>query len=122
VNRLIGSFPADQQSQVRAMLSESLRAVLSQRLLARADGAGLVPAIETMVVTKAVGNLIREMRGDGRCVLFSTHVMHEAARLCDHVAVIHRGRLLAHGTPHELTIGYEDLEAAFAAAVAQVDG
>ncbi len=71
---------------------------------------------------REVGHLIREMRGDGRCVLFSTHVMHEAARLCDHVAVIHRGRLLAHGTPHELTIGYEDLEAAFAAAVAEVDG
>jgi twitching motility protein PilT len=42
------------------MISESLRAVLSQRLLPRADGRGRVPALETLVVTKAVGNLIRE--------------------------------------------------------------
>jgi twitching motility protein PilT len=60
VNRMIGSFPPDQQDQVRAMLSESLRAVISQRLLPRADGNGRVAALETMVVTRAVANLIRE--------------------------------------------------------------
>jgi twitching motility protein PilT len=60
VNRLVGTFPADQQDQVRTMLSESLRAVISQRLLPRADGQGRVPALETMVVTRAVANLIRE--------------------------------------------------------------
>lgn len=60
VNRLVGSYPADQQDQVRAMLSESLRAVVSQRLLPLADGAGRVPACETMLVNRAVANLIRE--------------------------------------------------------------
>jgi twitching motility protein PilT len=60
VNRLVGSFPADQQDQVRTMLSESLRAVISQRLLPRADGRGRAVALETMVVTRAVANLIRE--------------------------------------------------------------
>jgi twitching motility protein PilT len=60
VNRLVGSFPADQQDQVRTMLSESLRAVISQRLLPRADGQGRVAALEMMVVTRAVANLIRE--------------------------------------------------------------
>jgi twitching motility protein PilT len=60
VNRLVGSFPADQQDQVRTMLSESLRAVISQRLLPRKDGKGRVAALETMVVTRAVANLIRE--------------------------------------------------------------
>ena len=60
VNRLVGSFPADQQDQVRTMLSESLRAVISQRLLPRADGNGRVAALETLVVTRAVANLIRE--------------------------------------------------------------
>ena len=54
INRLVGSFPADQQDQVRTMLSESLRAVISQRLLPRKDGAGRVAALETMVVTRAV--------------------------------------------------------------------
>jgi twitching motility protein PilT len=42
------------------MVSESLRAVISQRLVRRADGNGRVPALEVMVVNKAVGNLIRE--------------------------------------------------------------
>ncbi len=60
VNRLVGAFPSDQQDQVRTMLSESLRAVVSQRLLRRADGKGRVAALETLVVTKAVENLIRE--------------------------------------------------------------
>jgi twitching motility protein PilT len=60
IDRLIGVFPPDQQGQVRTMLSESLRAVVSQRLVARADGKGRVPALEVLVVNKAVGNLIRE--------------------------------------------------------------
>ena len=60
VNRMIGSFPPDQQDQVRAMLSESLRAVISQRLLPRANGKGMVPAVEVLVTNRAVGNLIRK--------------------------------------------------------------
>ncbi|HXK23911.1 MAG TPA: type IV pilus twitching motility protein PilT [Myxococcota bacterium] len=60
INRLIGSYPSDAQGQIRTMLSESLRAVISQRLIPRADGKGRVAAIETLVVNKAVGNLIRE--------------------------------------------------------------
>ena len=60
INRLVGAFPADQQSQVRTMLSESLRAVLSQRLIPSADGQGRVPATELLWINKAVGNLIRE--------------------------------------------------------------
>jgi twitching motility protein PilT len=60
VNRMIGSFPPDQQEQVRAMLSESLRAVISQRLLPCADGSGMVPAVEVLVMNRAVGNLIRK--------------------------------------------------------------
>jgi twitching motility protein PilT len=60
VNRIIGSFPPDQQEQVRAMISESLRVVISQRLITRADEKGMAPALEVMVVNRAVGNLIRE--------------------------------------------------------------
>jgi twitching motility protein PilT len=60
INRIVGSFPSDQQSQIRSMLSESLRAVVSQRLIPRADGKGRVAAVETLIVTKAVANLIRE--------------------------------------------------------------
>ena len=62
INRLIGVFPPNQQNQIRTMVSESLRAVISQRLVRRADGNGRVPALEVMVVNKAVGNLIRESK------------------------------------------------------------
>ena len=60
INRLLGVFPPNQQEQIRTMLSESLRAVISQRLVARADGTGRVAALEVLIATKAVGNLIRE--------------------------------------------------------------
>jgi len=60
VNRILGVFPPNQQDQIRTMVSESLRAVVSQRLVARADGNGRVPALEVLVANKAVGNLIRE--------------------------------------------------------------
>ena len=60
VNRILGVFPPNQQEQIRTMVSESLRAVVSQRLVARADGQGRVPALEVLVANKAVGNLIRE--------------------------------------------------------------
>jgi twitching motility protein PilT len=60
INRMVGVFPADQQEQVRSMVSESLRAVVSQRLVANAEGNGRVPALEILMVNKAVGNLIRE--------------------------------------------------------------
>jgi len=60
INRVVGAYPSDQQDQIRTMLSESLRAVICQRLVPRADGAGRVPALETLSVTRAVGNLIRE--------------------------------------------------------------
>ncbi len=60
INRMIGAFPSGEQAQVRAMLSESLRAVVSQRLVARADGSGQVPALEVLIINKAIGNLIRD--------------------------------------------------------------
>jgi twitching motility protein PilT len=60
INRMLGVFPPDQQPQMRTMIAESLRAVVSQRLLARADGRGRVPALEVLMVTRAAANLIRE--------------------------------------------------------------
>jgi twitching motility protein PilT len=60
VNRMIGAFPSNEQDQVRAMLSESLRAVLSQRLVRTADGLSRVPALELLVINRAIGNLIRD--------------------------------------------------------------
>jgi len=62
INRLLGVFPPDQLSQIRRMLSESLKAVISQRLVKRADGRGQVPAVEVMINNNATANLIRENR------------------------------------------------------------
>ncbi|MGI9610953.1 MAG: type IV pilus twitching motility protein PilT, partial [Acidimicrobiia bacterium] len=58
VNRVIDFFPLDQQQQVRLMLAASLTAVLSQRLIPRADGNGRVPALEMLVNTERVAERI----------------------------------------------------------------
>ena len=60
VDRIIGAFPPAEHDQIRVMLSESLRAVISQRLVRKADGTGRVVALEILVVTRAVSHLIRE--------------------------------------------------------------
>jgi sodium transport system ATP-binding protein len=65
--------------------------------------------------TRNVRDLIARFRDEGRCVLVSTHLMSEAQRLCDRVAIIHKGRLQAEGTPRALIAqaGVDDLEEAF---------
>jgi twitching motility protein PilT len=62
VDRIIDVFPAAEKEMVRAMLSESLRAVISQGLLKTKDGQGRVAAHEIMVGTPAIRNLIREAK------------------------------------------------------------
>ena len=67
--------------------------------------------------TRAVRAIIKRLRAEGRCVLFSSHVMQEVSALCDSIVVIAGGRVVAHGTPDELRAkaGYESLEDAFVA-------
>ncbi len=60
VDRIIDVFPADQQEQIRAMLAESLKGVVSQVLLRKKGGKGRAAAHEIMIGTSAVSNLIRE--------------------------------------------------------------
>ncbi len=62
VDRIIDVFPAAEKEMVRAMLSESLRAVISQALLKTKDGTGRVAAHEIMIGTPAIRNLIREAK------------------------------------------------------------
>ncbi len=62
INRIIDAFPVDQQNQVRVQLSASLMAVLSQQLLPRVDTPGMIAGFEFLVVTPAIGNLIREAK------------------------------------------------------------
>jgi twitching motility protein PilT len=62
VNRLVDVFPPEQVAQIRAMVSESLRGVVYQQLLPRADGKGRTVALEILVCTPAIAHLIRENR------------------------------------------------------------
>jgi len=60
ISRVIDSFPAEEQSIIRNMISESLRGVICQQLIPKKDGSGLIPAYEVLIVTSSVANLIRE--------------------------------------------------------------
>lgn len=65
--------------------------------------------------TRAMRTLIRELRREGCCVLFSSHIMQEVSALCDRIVVIAQGKVTADGTPDELrkTTGRDSLEDAF---------
>jgi twitching motility protein PilT len=62
INRALDIFPPDEQNQIRAMLSESLRGVICQRLVSRSDEPGLIPVVEMLFTTPAMRNLIREQK------------------------------------------------------------
>lgn len=64
VDRIINSFPADKQSHIRTMISTSLRGVVSQQLLPTKQGSGRAAALEVLINTPAVANLIRQGKLD----------------------------------------------------------
>jgi sodium transport system ATP-binding protein len=68
-----------------------------------------------VLVARALLKTIAELRDQGKCIIYSTHIMREAEKLCDRVAIIHRGKLLAEGTLDELREqhGQPDLEEIF---------
>jgi len=65
--------------------------------------------------TRAVRDIIRRLRGEGHCVVFSSHVMQEVSVLCDTIIIVARGRIVAQGSPDELRqqTGQQDLEEVF---------
>ena len=68
-----------------------------------------------VLVARALLRIVVELRDLGKCILFSTHIMREAEKLCDRIAILHRGRMLAEGTLDELAdrYGERDLEELF---------
>jgi sodium transport system ATP-binding protein len=68
-----------------------------------------------VLVARALLDAVAELREQGKCIVFSTHIMREAERLCDRVAIVHHGRILAEGALAELRDKYDqpDLEELF---------
>lgn len=68
-----------------------------------------------VLVARALLDAVAELRNEGKCIVFSTHIMREAERLCDRIAIMHRGRILAEGSLAELSEahGEPDLEELF---------
>jgi sodium transport system ATP-binding protein len=68
-----------------------------------------------VLVARALLDVVLELRDQGKCIVFSTHIMREAERLCDRIAIMHRGNILAEGTLDELRDEHEerDLEELF---------
>ncbi len=68
-----------------------------------------------VLVARALLETVAKLRDQGKCILFSTHIMREAEKLCDRIAILHRGRVLAEGSLGELRDqhGEHDLEELF---------
>jgi len=68
-----------------------------------------------VITARVVVNYIKEFRSQGKCIIFSTHQMAEAEKLCDEIAIIHKGKILSSGTLAELQEKFQeqDLEEIF---------
>ena len=66
-----------------------------------------------VLASREIREFMVESKDRGKCVIFSTHVLHDAERLCDRVAIIHQGRVVAGGTTAEVRGSYSNLEDSF---------
>jgi sodium transport system ATP-binding protein len=75
-----------------------------------------------VMATRSLRELIRLLKSQGKCVLFSSHVMQEVAALCDQIVIIASGRVALHDTPDGIrnATGCDDLEDAFVRAIQKV--
>jgi len=77
-----------------------------------------------VMTTRAMRGFLRQLRNEGRCVIFSSHIMQEVAALCDRIVIIAKGRVVAAGTADELRAqtGETNLEDAFVKAIGSDEG
>lgn len=77
-----------------------------------------------VMTTRAMRGFLRQLRDEGRCVIFSSHIMQEVAALCDRIVVIAKGRVVAAGTADDLRaqVGEDNLEEAFVKIIGSEEG
>jgi sodium transport system ATP-binding protein len=77
-----------------------------------------------VMTTRGLRSFLQQLRSEGRCVIFSSHIMQEVAALCDRIVVIAQGEVRAAGTPDELRAqtGEDNLEDAFVKAIGSEEG
>ena len=77
-----------------------------------------------VMTTRALRGFLRELRQEGRCVIFSSHIMQEVAALCDHIVVIAKGTVVAAGSADALReqTGHSNLEDAFVSVIGSEEG
>ncbi len=76
-----------------------------------------------VTATRSLRDIIRKLKSNGRCVLFSSHIMQEVAALCDDIVIISHGKVAIQGTTERILerTGTDDLEDAFVAAIRRVE-
>ena len=77
-----------------------------------------------VMTTRAMRDFLRGLRDEGRCVIFSSHIMQEVAALCDRIVIIAKGQVVAEGTADQLReqTGESNLEDAFVKVIGSEEG
>ncbi len=77
-----------------------------------------------VMTTRGLRDFLHQLRAEGRCVIFSSHIMQEVAALCDRIVIIANGRVMAEGTPDDLRAkaGIDNLEDAFVRLIGSEEG
>jgi sodium transport system ATP-binding protein len=130
-DRMEGIFERLSMQEIRDLLGAKMSTGMKQKVsIARAlvhDPPVLIFDEATagldVLVARALLKTVAQLRDQGKCILFSTHIMREAERLCDRLAILHRGHILAEGTLAELRSrhGENDLEELFFQLISEHD-
>ncbi len=129
--RMEGLFERFQMNNIRNVLGSKMSTGMKQKVsIARAiihDPPVLIFDEATsgldILVARQVLKTVEQLRDQGKCIVFSSHIMSEVQRLCDRIAVMHRGRILAEGTIEQLADEHDepDLEELFYQLVANAE-
>jgi sodium transport system ATP-binding protein len=131
LERMEGIFTRLSMHEIRDLLGAKMSTGMKQKVsIARAlvhDPPVLIFDEATagldVLVARALLKTVAQLRDQGKCVVFSTHIMREVERLCDRIAIMHRGHILAEGTLGELQdrFGERDFEELFFRLISEHD-